>query len=86
MEREHSPLVPADDSITIDTTNLNPIGVVKEIKTKAQLNSLDNNLFAIEGELNIILSEFDVERPSLLFVEIEDLVKIQYSIKGVHNE
>ena len=33
MEREHSPLVPADDSITIDTTNLNPIGVVKEIKT-----------------------------------------------------
>ena len=61
-------------------------GVVKEIKTKAQLNSLDNNLFAIEGELNIKLSEFDVERPSLLFVEIEDLVKIQYSIKGVHNE
>ena len=61
-------------------------GVVKEIKTKAQLNSLDNNLFAIEGELNIILSEFYVERPSLLFVEIEDLVKIQYSIKGVHNE
>ena len=61
-------------------------GVVKEIKTKAQLNSLDNNLFASEGELNIILSDFDVERPSLLFVEIEDLVKIQYSIKGVHNE
>ena len=33
IEREHSPLIPADDSITIDTTNLNPIGVVKEIKT-----------------------------------------------------
>ena len=31
-EREHSPLVPADDSVTIDTTNLNPEGVVKEIK------------------------------------------------------
>ena len=31
-EREHSPLVPADDSVTIDTTNLNPKGVVKEIK------------------------------------------------------
>tara|TARA_B100001093_G_C26678243_1_gene949267 strand:- start:333 stop:995 length:663 start_codon:yes stop_codon:yes gene_type:complete len=30
--REHSPLVPADDSVTIDTTNLNPEGVVKEIK------------------------------------------------------
>ena len=33
IEREHSPLVPANDSITIDTTNLNPKGVVKEIKT-----------------------------------------------------
>ena len=33
IEREHSPLIPADDSITIDTTNLNPKGVVKEIKT-----------------------------------------------------
>ena len=31
-DREHSPLVPADDSITIDTTNLNPEGVVREIK------------------------------------------------------
>ena len=33
MEREHSPLVPAQDSILIDTSNLNPEGVVKEIKT-----------------------------------------------------
>ena len=33
MEREHSPLVPADDSVIIDTSNLNPEGVVKEIKT-----------------------------------------------------
>ena len=33
IEREHSPLIPADGSITIDTTNLDPEGVVKEIKT-----------------------------------------------------
>ena len=61
-------------------------GEEKEIKTIAKLNSLDNNLFAIEGELDILLSEFKVERPSLLFVEIEDLVKIKYSIQGVKNE
>jgi len=61
-------------------------GEEKEIKTNAKLNSLDNNFFAIEGELDILLSEFKVERPSLLFVEIEDLVKIKYSIKGVKNE
>ena len=61
-------------------------GKGKEIKTSAKLNSLDNNLFAIEGELDILLSEFEVERPSLLFVEIDDLVKIKYLIKGVQNE
>ncbi|MDC0072374.1 (d)CMP kinase [Gammaproteobacteria bacterium] len=32
IEREHSPLKPADDSIIIDTSNLDPIGVIKEIK------------------------------------------------------
>jgi cytidylate kinase len=32
-EREYSPLIPADDSVTIDTTYLKPEGVVKEIKT-----------------------------------------------------
>ena len=31
-EREHSPLIPANNSVTIDTTNLNPEGVVKVIK------------------------------------------------------
>ena len=33
MEREHSPLIPANDSVLIDTSNLNPEGVVKVIKT-----------------------------------------------------
>ena len=61
-------------------------GKEKEIKTNAKLDSLDNNLFSIEGDLDILLSEFEVERPSLLFVEIEDIVKIKYSIKGVQNE
>ena len=32
-EREHSPLIPAEDSVLLDTSNLNPEGVVKEIKT-----------------------------------------------------
>ena len=33
MERKHSPLIPAEDSVLIDTSNLDPEGVVKEIKT-----------------------------------------------------
>ncbi len=32
IEREHSPLKPADDSVIIDTSNMNPDGVIKEIK------------------------------------------------------
>ena len=79
-------------SIKVNESTLEIEGIIefageeKEIKTNAKLNSLDNNLFAIEGELDILLSEFKVERPSLLFVEIEDLVKIKYSIQGVKNE
>ena len=33
-EREHSPLKPAEDSIIIDTSNIDPIGVIKEIKSQ----------------------------------------------------
>ena len=33
MEREYSPLIPAEASVLIDTSNLNPKGVVAEIKT-----------------------------------------------------
>ena len=31
-EREHSPLKPADDSVLIDTSNLNPKSVLEKIK------------------------------------------------------
>jgi cytidylate kinase len=34
-EREHSPLKPAEDSIVIDTSNIDPIGVIKEIKSQS---------------------------------------------------
>ena len=39
-EREHSPLKPADDSIIVDTSNLDPIGVIKEIKKPRSHNNL----------------------------------------------
>ena len=31
-ERKHSPLMPADDSVIIDTSNIDPVGVIKAIK------------------------------------------------------
>ena len=61
-------------------------GKQKKINTIAQLNDLQDNQFSIEGEFGIMLSEFDIKRPSLLFVEMEDLLVIKYLIQGVQNE
>ena len=79
-------------SIQVNTNSLAIKGIIefagrkKEIKSVAQLNTLQDNHFSIECEFGIMLSEFDIERPSLLFVKMEDLVVIKYSIQGVKNE
>ena len=79
-------------SIQVEKSSINIEGVIefagvkKVIKTKARLINLQDSEFSIEGEFEILLSEFGIERPSLMFVKIEDSVKIKYSIKGVHNE
>ena len=79
-------------SIKVDKSSINIEGIIefsgvkKVIKTNARLNNLQDSEFSIEGEFEILLSEFGIERPSLIFVKIEDSVKIKYSIKGVHNE
>ena len=36
IEREHSPLKPAEDSVIIDTSSLSPDGVIREIKKHLQ--------------------------------------------------
>ena len=75
-------------SINIEGGIIEFAGVKKKLKLKpGQLNSLDNNLFAIEGEFEI-LYYLNLMLKDLVFclLKIEDLVKIQYSIKGVHNE
>ena len=61
-------------------------GKKKKINSIAQLNDLQDNQFSVEGEFGILLSDFDIERPSLLFVKMEDLVVIKYSIQGEQNE
>tara|TARA_B100001093_G_scaffold307464_1_gene293452 strand:- start:374 stop:901 length:528 start_codon:yes stop_codon:yes gene_type:complete len=79
-------------SIKVNENSLDIEGIVefagkkKKIKSIAQLNNLQGNQFSVEGEFGILLSDFDIERPSLLFVKMEDLVVIKYSIQGVQNE
>ena len=79
-------------SIKVNENSLDIEGTVefagkrKELKTVAQLKTLEDDQFSIEGEFGIMLSEFDIERPSLLFVKMQDLILIKYSIQGVQNE
>jgi len=55
-------------------------GVTKEIEAKAKL-SLDDGFIA-SGTFNILLSDFGIERPALLFKKISNDIKIEYRIIG----
>ena len=55
-------------------------GITKEISTEAKL-SLDNGFIA-SGTFSILLSDFGIERPSLLFKKIEDEIRIKFKIIG----
>ena len=55
-------------------------GVIKEIDTMAKLSLADG--FIASGTFNILLSDFGIERPALLFKKINDEIKIEYMIIG----
>ncbi len=55
-------------------------GITKEIDTKAQLSLSDG--FIASGSFNILLSDFKIERPALLFKKIKDEIKIEFKIIG----
>ena len=43
-------------------------------------------LIRAEGEFKINLSDFNIDRPSLLFAKINDTIKVEYVIEGEINE
>ena len=61
-------------------------GKKRNLKTVAHLMELNENEFSIQGEFEILLSDFGIPQPSLLFIKMEDNILIKYSIKGVINE
>ena len=61
-------------------------GKKRNLKTVAHLLELNENEFSIQGEFEILLSDFGIPQPSLLFIKMEDNILIKYSIKGVINE
>ena len=67
-----------DDSVNV-IGNLTFNNVTKEINSLALIDQTDK--FAVNGSLSIKLSDFKVQRPSLMFVPIDDLIKIDYYIE-----
>ena len=61
-------------------------GKKRYLKTVAHVIELNENEFSIQGEFEILLSDFGIPQPSLLFIKMEDNILIKYSIKGVINE
>ena len=67
-----------NDSIYIEG-NLTFHGITKKMKTNA-LIKLDD-FPSVNGTFDINLSDFNVQRPSLMFIKIKDRIRIDYSFK-----
>ena len=67
-----------NDSIYIEG-NLTFHGITKKVKTSAFIK-LDEYP-SVNGTFDINLSDFEVQRPSLMFIKIKDRIRIDYSFK-----
>ena len=54
-------------------------GVTKKIKSTAVIDIA--NGFAAKGSFNINLKDYNVDPPTLMFITINDIIKIEYFIR-----
>ena len=54
-------------------------GVVKDITTKAQITQEKGHVF-MKGDFSILLSQFNMEPPTLLFLTVRDQIDIAYNL------
>jgi polyisoprenoid-binding protein YceI len=54
-------------------------GVEKMIETKVKLEKVNRRL-VFSGSLPVLLEDYKVERPGLLFVKVDNLVKIDFQV------
>lgn len=66
------------ESNLIINGSLNFHGITKPLTINAKTYT-EGNVIRVEGAFPVTLSEFKVDRPSLLFVKIEDEIKINFS-------
>ena len=69
----------SDNLVTINGM-LEFAGNVQDLTTSTSIKVISDSSFTAEGKFDILLSKFDVERPSLLFTKIEDRITIEYTI------
>ena len=55
-------------------------GIAKSFSSTARANQTSNSV-EINGQLTLLLSDFKIERPSLLFITIEDRIPVEYYFK-----
>ena len=52
-------------------------GITKSLSTTATINTTDG--FKVEGSFIINLSDFNVSRPTFMFIKIDDSIRIEYT-------
>ena len=52
-------------------------GISKRLSTSATINT--SNGFKVEGSFIIKLSDFNVSRPTFMFMKMDDLIRIDYT-------
>ena len=67
------------DSVMVDG-ELTFHGVLRKIKSTAKFDV--SNGFSAKGSFDINLTDFDIEPPSLMFIEIDNTIKIEYLIRN----
>ncbi len=54
-------------------------GIERMIETKVNMEKVNNN-WVFTGTIPILLEDYKVERPSLLFVKVDNLVKVDFRV------
>ncbi|MBT7525569.1 MAG: YceI family protein [Candidatus Marinimicrobia bacterium] len=67
-----------NDSVRI-VGNLSFHGITKSISTKASINT--SNGFKVQGSFIIKLSDYNVPRPTFMFIKIDDQIRIEYTFQ-----
>ena len=71
-----------DDNLVTINGMLEFAGNVQDLTTSANIKAISDSSFTAKGKFDILLSKFDIDRPSLLFTKIDDKISIEYTIIG----